>query len=135
MLQEMRKFNDNSSKLEAEQVVNKRVNSELCKRIVTVERQCWTNAQYSKRECLEVAGIPRQVDEKNLEKKVLSSFKIGCTSDPTYIDDYHRLGKTNDIVIVKFTRRKDYKPIFKVKKDLRDLNMNYLDLPRAQKYI
>ena len=49
MLQEMRKFNDNSSKLEAEQVVNKRVNSELCKRIVTVERQCWTNAQYSKR--------------------------------------------------------------------------------------
>ena len=75
MLQEMRKFNDNSSKLEAEQVVNKRVNSELCKRIVTVERQCWTNAQYSKRECLEVAGIPRQVDEKNLEKKVLSSFR------------------------------------------------------------
>ena len=75
MLQEMRKFNDNSSKLEAEQVVNKRVNSELCKRIVTGERQCWANARYSKRECLEVAGIPRQVDEKNLEKKVLSSFK------------------------------------------------------------
>ena len=75
MLQEMRKFNDNSSKLEAEQVVNERVNSELCKRIVTGERQCWANAQYSKRECLEVAGIPRQVDEKNLEKKVLSSFR------------------------------------------------------------
>ena len=70
MLQEMRKFNDNSSKLEAEQVVNKRVNSELCKRIVTGERQCWANARYSKRECLEVAGIPRQVDEK-----VLSSFR------------------------------------------------------------
>ena len=39
MLQEIRKFNDNFAKLEAELVVNKRVNSELCKRIVTMERQ------------------------------------------------------------------------------------------------
>ena len=46
MLQEIPKFNDNSSKLEAEQVVNKRVNSELCKRMMTVARQCWANAQY-----------------------------------------------------------------------------------------
>ena len=101
MLQEMRKFNDNFAKLEAELVVNKRVNSELCKRIVTMERQCWVNAQYPRRECLEVAGIPRQVDEKNLEKKVLSIFqKIGWTIDPTFIDDCHRLGKNNDRVIV-----------------------------------
>ena len=56
-LQEMRKFSDNFSEL----VVTKRVNSELCKRIVTNKRQCWENAQYSRRECLEVAGIPRQV--------------------------------------------------------------------------
>ena len=82
MLQEMRKFNDNSSKLEAEQVVNKRVNSELCKRIATVERQCWTNAQYSKRECLEVAGIPRQVDEKNLEKRFCHLSKLAAPVTP-----------------------------------------------------
>ena len=43
MLQEMRKFNYNFAKLQAELVVTKRVNSELCKRIVTVERQCWEN--------------------------------------------------------------------------------------------
>ena len=43
MLQEMRKFNDNFAKRQAELVVTKRVNSELCKRIVTVERQCWEN--------------------------------------------------------------------------------------------
>ena len=63
MLQEMRKFNENFAKLQAEVVVTKRVNSELCKRIVTMERQCWANAQYSRRKCLEVAGIPRQVDD------------------------------------------------------------------------
>ena len=63
MLQEMRKFNENFAKLQAEVVVSKRVNSELCKRIVTMERQCWANVQYSRRKCLEVAGIPRQVDD------------------------------------------------------------------------
>ena len=59
MLQEMRKFNDNFAKIQTELVLTKRVNSELYKRIVTVERQCWANAQYSRRERLEVAEIPR----------------------------------------------------------------------------
>ena len=36
-------------------------------------------------------------------------------------------------VIVKFTRRKDYKQIFKVKKDLRNLDIEDLDLPRGTK--
>ena len=40
------------------------VNSEFCKRMVTIERQCWINVQYSRRECLEVVEIPRQVDDK-----------------------------------------------------------------------
>ena len=53
----MCKSNDNFVKLEAELVVNKRVKSKLCKRIVSMDCQCWANAQYSRRECLEVAGI------------------------------------------------------------------------------
>ena len=36
MLQEMRKFNDNFAKLQAELVITTHVNSELCKRIVTM---------------------------------------------------------------------------------------------------
>ena len=59
MLQGMRTLNDNFAILQAELVVTKRVNSELFNRIVTVERQCWANAQYSRRERLEVAEIPR----------------------------------------------------------------------------
>ena len=92
-----------------------------------MERQRCANAHYSRREYLEVAEIPRQVDDKNSEKKLLSTFqKIGCIIDPTFIDDCHRLGKNNDRVNVKFTRRKDCKQILKVKKDLRDLNMDDL---------
>ena len=69
------KFNDYFAKLQAELVVTKRVNSKLCKRIVRVERQCWVKAQYSRRECLEVVEIHRQVDDKNLETKVLQSSR------------------------------------------------------------
>ena len=77
--------------------IAKRVNAELTKRIVTLERQCWANVRYSRKECVEVVGISRQVDDKHLEAKVLSVFqKVGCTTAPEFIDDCHRLGKNND---------------------------------------
>ena len=72
LLEEIRKFNDNFSKLQSELAVTKQVNTELTKRIVTLERQCWANAQYSRKECLEVVETPCQVDDNLLETKVLS---------------------------------------------------------------
>ena len=103
---------------------------------MTLERQCWVNAQYSRKECVEVVSIPRQVDDKDLEAKVLSIFqKVGCTIASEFIDDCHRLGKNNDRVIVKFTCRKDCKQVLQVKKDLKDLTADDLDLPRGKKYL
>ena len=73
---------------------------------------------------MEVVGIPRQVDDKHLKAKVLSIFQtVGCTIVPEFIDDCHRLGKNNDRVIVKFTRRND----------LKDLTADDLDLPQGTK--
>ena len=93
----MRKFNENFSKLQSELSIAKPVNIELTKRIVTLERQCWANAQHSRKECLEVVSIPRQVDEKDLEAKMMSIFqKVDCTIAPEFIDGCHRLGKNND---------------------------------------
>ena len=68
-LDEIRKFNNNFSKSQSELAVTKQVTTELTKRIVTLGRQCWVNSQYSRRECLEVVGIPRQVDDNQLETK------------------------------------------------------------------
>ena len=51
--------------------VTKKVNSELSRRLVNMERQCWANAQYLRRECLEIIGIPKEVEQKDLEGKVL----------------------------------------------------------------
>ena len=135
VMEEMRKFNKNFSKLQSELSIAKRVNTELTKRILTLEGQCWTNAQYSRKEFVEVVGIPCQVDDKHLEGKVLSIFqKVGCTIAPEFLGDCHRLCKNNDRVIVKFTRRKDCKQVLQVKKDLKDLTADDLDLPQ-EKYL
>ena len=75
VVEEMRKFNENFSKLQSELSIAKRVNTELTKRILTLEPQCWTNVQYSRKECAEVVGIPRQVNDKHLEVKGCQSSK------------------------------------------------------------
>ena len=113
VVEEMRKFNKNFSKVQSELSIAKRVNIELTKRIVALERQCSANAQYSRNQCVEVVCIPRQVDDKHLEVKVLSVFQnVGCSIAAEFIDNCHRLGKNSDRVIVKFTRRKDWKQVF-----------------------
>ena len=45
-------------KLESELVVSKSVNSNFCKKITTLERQCWANNQYSTREYLKILVFP-----------------------------------------------------------------------------
>ena len=40
-----------------------------------MERQCWANALYSRRECLDVIGIPSEVDGDVLKEKVLKIFR------------------------------------------------------------
>ena len=83
-----------------------------------------------------MVGIPCQVDDEHLEAKVLYVFqKVGCTIAPEFIDDCHRLGKNNDRVIVKFTRRNDCKQVLQVKNDLKDLTADDLNLPRGTKII
>ena len=62
MLVDMRKLNDSFSKLQAEVSVTKQVNTLLSSSLVSIERQCWLNAQYSRRECLDIVGIASEVE-------------------------------------------------------------------------
>ena len=44
------------------------------------ERQCWENAQYYRRECIEIVGIPLTLEKEKLEIKIYKSFdKTGVT--------------------------------------------------------
>ena len=116
-LDEIRKLNDSFSKLEADLKIAKNINNLLKQRVLDLERQCWANAQYSRRECLEIVGIPRSVDDNSLEEKVIQVFeKFGCNIDSSNIEAFHRITKRNDRVIVKFSRRKDCQQVLPVKK-------------------
>ena len=51
---EIKLLKENHKKLESDISVSKTVSSLLTEQMNNVERQCWANAQYSRRECLEV---------------------------------------------------------------------------------
>ena len=122
-------LNDKFSQLESENVVVKQANSLFSKRLVDMERQCWANAQYSRRECIEVVGIPNSVNNNELEDKVLTVFqKIWCELSPRDLEVCHRLRKNSDRVIVNISRRKDCEQIMSVKDDLKKVIMQDIGL-------
>ena len=89
---EVKLLKENYKKLESEISVSKTVSGLLTDQTNNVERQCWANAQYSMRECLEVVGIPSSVNIKDLEGKVCTFFKrIGVAVKPDDIEACHRL--------------------------------------------
>ena len=133
ILEEIRKLNDKFSQLESENVVVKQANFLLSKRLVDMERQCWANTQYSRRECIEVVGIPNSVNNNELEDKVLTVLqKIGCELSPRDLEVCHRLRKNSDRGIVKFSRRKDCEQIMSVKKHLKKVKMQDIGLSGNQ---
>ena len=54
-------INTNFKKLEADISIVKTINNLLMEKSVEIEQQCWTYVQYSRRECLEIAGIPTSI--------------------------------------------------------------------------
>ena len=104
--------------------IAKDITNLLSQRVIDLKRQCWANAQYSRRESLEVVGIPRSVNDNTLKEKVIQVFeKVGCNIDPSNIEACHRITKKNDSAIVKFSRRRDCQRVQSVKKNLQKLKM------------
>ena len=128
----------NFSKLKADIQVSRDVNSKLSERLLTMERRCYANEQYSRRECLEISGIPASVADKDLESKVLEILEeIDVPIDPTLVEDCHRLPSkgSSKKVIVKLNRRKDIHRILPNKNQTQKFkNLNRCTCPRKQKF-
>ena len=60
------------NKLEADLEYTNVVNEAFRNQIITLEYQCWGNAQYFSRETLETSGIPENIDDGELEGRVLT---------------------------------------------------------------
>ena len=69
-------FNERFSKLESELAISRTVNNSLVDRVKQLEVRCWENEQYSRRECLEISGIPSEVTNDKLEEKSLEILKL-----------------------------------------------------------
>ena len=67
VLDEVLNLSDTIIKLSAELSIKKNVNALLSSRLVTFERKCWANSQYSRQEYLNSAGIPREVSGEVME--------------------------------------------------------------------
>ena len=83
-----------------------------------MERQCWANAQYSRRQSLELVGIPQSVKDDDLEKvvtKIVNKVRINTKRD---MQGIHRIGKERR-TIIKFSNRKDCQ----TKRDLNNSTM------------
>ena len=92
-------------------------NVKLVGQVTRLERKCWENEQYSRRECIEISGIPQSIRQLDLGKTVL--HVIDAPVDPQNIEACHRLksddnGRSNK-VIVKFRKRKDIVPLMSKK--------------------
>ena len=105
--------------LRSDLLITKLVNNKLKEKVVSLERQTWSNSHYSRRECLELSGIPETFENKDLEGTVLSIFeKLDVMVDPSSAEDCHWINpsKGGKKVIVKLSRCKDANKIRLLKK-------------------
>ena len=99
-------------KLESDLHISMNVNDKLADKLVVLERKCHTNEQYSRRECLEISGIPAEVGDKDTEKKYWRFCMQSvprCPVNTDLVEYCHRIpskGLTKK-VILKLSCRKD----------------------------
>ena len=89
--------------VESSLVVTKTVNDDLLNHITILKKRLHAQEQYSRRECLEIVGIPTSINEKNIQLTVCNILnKIDVP--PEDREDCHRI--EGDHTIFKFSRRK-----------------------------
>ena len=124
---EIQKINENFSKYEADITITKNVNMLLSNQLNETGKQCWANAQYSCRECIEIVGIPSTADKENLKSKVCEFFyKIEVTVTENDIEACHRLN--GDKTIAKFCKHKMCQNVFHKKGSLKKVKQSDVGL-------
>ena len=127
----MAEISNKFTKLETDLAITKNVNSKLQGKIFYLEKQNTEIQQYSRRECLDVFGIPDNVGDDVLEAKVLDLFKeIGCVIDKKNVEACHRVtGKEKPSrTIIKLSRRKDVFEVLKNKNKLKGKQLSNIDI-------
>ena len=100
-----------------------------CKRVVQLERNAVTNAQYHRRELVEINPVPPSISDEELELNICRALSLtGNEVKPDDLQACHRL-KKKEAVIVKFNCRKLKQKVLINRKNL--LNKSE-DLPQLK---
>ena len=114
---ELKELKTDFRKLESDLAISRNVNDKLTKQLILVERKCWANEQYSRRECLEISAIPESIQDDDLEDCVNKIFNE-CDTRPKN-------------VIIKLSKRKDVFNILQRKKKLKSVDITKVGLPQG----
>ena len=118
---ELAKLRKSYSKLEPDLTITKAVNESLRNQIIMLKRQYWSNAQYARRETLEISRIPENIDDGDLEGKVLTVLsKLNVNTDPANVEvcDWIKSNNKDKKTILKLSRRKNSDEIRRVRRKL-----------------
>ena len=100
-------FIKKDDKLNSELLISKNCISLLLKRITNLERNALNNAQYVRRETIEINPIPQSIPATDLENKICQVLSLtGTTVTSDNLQACHSM-KNKEKVIVKFKDRKE----------------------------
>ena len=112
-----------NEKISSQFIVVKKVNALLEKRVTELEKSQAKPEQYSRRNNVEISGIPHEILDNNLEDKVIDIYKdAGIEIGHMDIEGCHRLPLSRNNaggtkrVIVKFVNRKHSEDVLRLKK-------------------
>ena len=142
-----KKLDEMLAKMEARMLISEKVTDLLTKKVLKLETELYASQQYSRRECLEISGIPEKEESENDNEETDESVdddeakvcnlleQIDVSINPeTDIQACHRI--KNKRIIVKFSNRKIVRKIFVNKNKLKSMDKNDLNFkPSGHIYI
>ena len=129
--QDLLELRNNYSRLESELLTSKTVTTCQKDEIINLERQCWSNEQYSRRECLEISGIPSNTENQNPEETVLNILEktdVIIMSENVEACRWLKSKGDQKKVIIKFSKRKDAEKVRKAKRKLKTTDLNSMNI-------
>ena len=127
--------NKTLKRIESQLEILKTITNTFEKRITSLEKQCWRNEQYSRRECVEIVGIR---DSKNKTKLCELIEKVASINvNRVCLELRHPLPsyKKNHKIIVKFSRRKDPESLLRNKNNDKNFNIRSIDTDSNKVFI
>ena len=128
---ELAELSKSYNRLESDLAITKAVNDSFRKQILTLERECWSNAQYYRWKTLQISGTPENIDDSQLEGKVSTVLpKLDVIIDSANVEACQRL-KSNckgKKTILKLSRRNDLDVVRRARSKLKTADLRSIGI-------